>query len=58
MSVDDITDTDRINWLETQMCWIAIDGEFKIKPKWSAGGNYRLSVREACDEGILEAHGK
>jgi len=51
-----LADTARMDWLETQSCWIGIYGEFETKCKRSAGGMYRMTVRDACDSCIPNAH--
>ena len=42
-------DSERMDWLETQSCWIGIYGEFETKSRRQAGGAYRMTVRDACD---------
>jgi hypothetical protein len=47
-------DKKRLDWLETQDCWIDIDGEYDIKPKYACGDGYKDTVREICDKHIGE----
>ena len=49
-----LRDRERLDWLETQDCWIGLKSDFYggAVPKRVAGKNFRLSVREACDEGM------
>lgn len=42
-------DKERLDWLETQDCWMGLWGERDIQPKISAGGCYALKVRQAID---------
>ena len=42
----------RLDWLETQQCWIGLHGEFEMKARFYAGKGYRMTVREAADQNI------
>lgn len=42
-------DTERLDWMETQTCWIGIEGEFSLQPKITAGGEYKQTIRAAID---------
>jgi hypothetical protein len=42
-------DTARMDWLETQDCWIGVSGEYDVTPKFAVGGGYALTVRETID---------
>lgn len=45
-------DAERLDWLETQDCWIGLEGEFEIRPKITAGRIYGKSVRAAIDSAL------
>ncbi len=45
-------DKSRLDWLETQDCWIGIEGNWEARPKLCAGGCYCDSVRDTCDVAI------
>lgn len=42
-------DTERLDWLETQDCWIGVFGEYDIDANIKAGGGYTQGVRAAID---------
>lgn len=42
-------DKERVDWLETQDCWIGICGDYNAEPIHSAGGCYVAKVRDICD---------
>jgi len=42
-------DAKRMDWLETQSCWIGVEGEFELRPIISAGGCYTQTVRDSVD---------
>ena len=45
-------DKARLDWLETQSCWIGVYGDYELKAKWYGGECYIDSVREICDKGM------
>jgi hypothetical protein len=45
-------DKARLDWLETQSCWIGVRGEYDITPDSNAGGGYSETVRSVCDRAI------
>jgi hypothetical protein len=49
-------DKARLDWLETQACWIGVRGEYDISPDNAAGGGYSLTVRAVCDLAIGKAN--
>ena len=49
-----LEDKKRLDWLETQDCWIAVSGEYEASSKWAAGGGYSMSIREVCDKARKE----
>jgi hypothetical protein len=42
-------DKARLDWLETQACWIGVRGEYDVTPDYAVGGGYSVTVRAACD---------
>jgi hypothetical protein len=46
-------DKARLDWLETQACWIGVRGEYDISPDYAVGGGYSVTVRAACDSAML-----
>jgi len=45
-----LSDKSRLDWLETQDCWIGLRGSYSpLSPIHSAGGCYDLKVRSVCD---------
>ena len=42
-------DGERLDWLETQSCWIGVHGEFEVKAHHYAGGMYSCRPRHAID---------
>jgi hypothetical protein len=48
-----LADKKRMDWLETQDCWIGIcGGDYDINPIDSCGGVYMDKVRDVCDKNI------
>jgi hypothetical protein len=48
-------DKARLDWLETQACWIGVRGEYDITPDSAAGGGYSVTVRAVCDLAMSKA---
>lgn len=42
----------RLDWLETQDCWIGVYGEYEINTRLAVGGNYCESVRAGVDKAM------
>lgn len=49
-----MADKARLDWLETQDCWIGICGEYDPEPIYPCGGLYTNTVRETCDAGLKD----
>jgi hypothetical protein len=50
-----MADTRRVDWLETQDCWIGLrDTGSEIRPLRYAGGCYRRSVRDVVDAALAD----
>lgn len=45
-------DKKRMDWLETQDCWVGICGDYYAEPISQCGGCYQASVRGVCDKGV------
>ena len=44
-------DKQRLDWLETQLCWIRETPDLSPSAGYNAGRGYLMSVRQACDLG-------
>lgn len=47
-------DKKRLDWLETQECWIGLVGYMPSFPINACGDGYENTVREVCDKHIGE----
>jgi hypothetical protein len=45
-------DKARLDWLETQDCWIGVRGEYDITSDYAAGVGYSETVRSVCDRAM------
>ena len=43
-----------LSWLESQECWIGLEGEFDVRPKITAGGKSYGSIRDAYKKAMLK----
>jgi hypothetical protein len=48
-------DKERLDWLETQDCWIGVYGEYDINARICAGGSHSQRIRSAVDAARKEA---
>ena len=48
-------DKERLDWLETQDCWIGVYGEYDINARICAGGSHSQRIRSAIDAARKEA---
>ena len=48
-------DKERLDWLETQDCWIGDYGEYDINARICAGGSHSQRIRSAVDAARKEA---
>lgn len=47
-------DKERLDWLETQDCWIGVYGEYDINARICAGGSHSQRIRSAVDAAMKE----